>query len=43
MVKFRPVTERRFLNELIDNYERSDDNYYDYTSEWDDEWKLGIS
>lgn len=38
MVKFRPTGERRMLNELINNYERSDDSYYGLPSEWDDDW-----
>ncbi|CCZ99925.1 putative uncharacterized protein [Klebsiella variicola CAG:634] len=39
MVKFRPVKERRHLNELINNYERSDDDYFNSSSEWDDSWR----
>ncbi|HAS1723663.1 NACHT domain-containing protein [Enterobacter cloacae] len=39
MVKFRPEKERRHLNELINNYERSDDDYFIASSEWDDSWR----
>jgi len=39
MVKFRPEKERRHLNELINNYERSDDDYFFASSEWDDSWR----
>lgn len=39
MVKFRPEKERRHLNELIKNYEHSDDDYFNASSEWDDSWR----
>jgi len=39
MVKFRPEKERRHLNELIYNYERSDDDYFNSSFEWDDSWR----
>ncbi|WP_434585368.1 NACHT domain-containing protein [Klebsiella sp. R390] len=38
MVKFRPEKERRHLNELVNNYEHSDDDYFNASSEWDDSW-----
>lgn len=38
MIKFRPVKERTHLNELVNNYERSDDNYFNAFSEWDDSY-----
>lgn len=40
MVKFRPVKERRHLSMLINNYERSDDDYFNASSEWDDSWRV---
>ncbi|QEZ91934.1 NACHT domain-containing protein [Proteus sp. CD3] len=39
MVKFRPEKERRHLNGLINNYEHTDDDYFNYSSEWDDNWR----
>ncbi|MCS4492704.1 hypothetical protein NXS97_00560 [Pantoea sp. B623] len=38
MIKFRPVKERTHLNELVNNYERSDDNYFNAFPEWDDSY-----
>jgi len=39
MAKFRPEKERHHLNELINNYEHSDDDYFNTSSEWDDSWR----
>lgn len=39
MVKSRPLSEQRTLYDLIDNYERSDDNFYDDIEDWSDNWR----
>lgn len=41
MAKSRPQKEQIYLAELLKNYEKTDDNYFEDYHEWNDEWRPG--